>query len=472
VIDFDLSHRPVRPSEWKGLAQAVHESTTPEESYWLETKGPLNWSSDEHLGKLAKAILGMANRDPENAGTSLDGCAAVIVGLGPAPGQIGSVEVIDAADLENKLAAFLGSDGPRWQPHWVPMDDAKLLVVEVDAPRKGDPGYTLRKRFGDYRVSQMFVRHGAKTLLASQADVDRLARRFAAVDSKETLDVLVGYTLDEPLSRIWMDQKAVDAFVHAKEGELLSSLDSFVNKVVLKDAPEGSEASPGGIQAMLGKMGQIGGFNGLLDLRPEDRTPEEFRAEVVAYVAKLRDRMSPALWHLAKKVVPLPRFWISNLSNRNFKEVDVTLSVEGRATAFDVENRNRGEFEKLLPTPPRKFGPYTVASNLLSAMVNVPHYFPTPIVPLNTTWSRREINNGGSFTLKLDRINLRPDQHEVDLESETVIFIPLDRTEDVVVHWHATASNVDAVAEGDFVLPFDGAPIELLAEALLERIEE
>lgn len=480
MIDFDLSRRPVRPSDWAGLAEAVYESTTPEESYWLETKSPLDWTNSHGLGTLSRAILGMANRDPERASAFLEGSGIVIIGLGPKPGQIAPVEVIDGADLESKLSAYLGKDGPRWQPHWATVEETPVLIVEVDAPRAGDPGYTLRKSFGDYRVSQTFVRALGRTEHASQDDIVRLARRLTINAMKVSLDVEVGYAINEPLSKIYTDQPAVDAYLRTREDELLASLER-IEELALKRWPDsdtkrskddGTGRSP--IQAMLDQMAQTTALSGLRERHAEDRTAEQFRNEVTKYIDESRARMPWALWTVAKRTVATPRFWVSNLSDRNFKQVEIALSVEGRAQAHDVDHGDAVEFANLFPKPPRPFGPFTTASTLASLLGNghlASPYLPT-MPSLSSFHSRRDIRNGGSFVVDLDRINLRPGEQQVEIESDLVILIPRDREEDVIVHWRATADNVDAVAEGDFVMRFDGEPVELLAAGLSENQDE
>jgi hypothetical protein len=66
--------------------------------------------------------------------------------------------------------------------------------------------------------------------------------------------------------------------------------------------------------------------------------------------------------------------------------------------------------------------------------------------------------------------DLRPNETQV-LEDEFVVLIPAAHTEDVVVSWRATATNVDATALGDFVLALDGADVNVFRTWLTDVSE-
>jgi hypothetical protein len=415
----------------------------------------------------------MANRDAALAKEFLEGCGVVIVGLGPATGEISAVDVLDPTDLENKLNTYLGKDGPRWNPHWITVENVQLLVVEVDAPRQGDPGYTLRAKFDDYRASQVFVRVGSKTEVATQSDTERLARRLTALETKESLDVEVGVTIDEPLSRIYREESDVEAYYAREERNLLASLPVEKKPVVLKDSNEVSGAKSVGAMAALtaneaaraqsikSAFAKID-LNGIINQRNETRTEDMYRAEVAVYVAEMRQAMSAALFKVSINVVPLPTFWLSNLTKRNFKSVAVTIRVEGKAQAQNAATDRDIYIPNSMPKRPRKFGPYTVEPLPFSGLPSM-YLPPTQRYMPNLNRGRRDIRNGGSFEVDLNTVDLRPDEQKVAIESHLAILIPKDRVDPVIVHWRATASNVDAVAQGEFELRFEGNSIDTFA---------
>jgi hypothetical protein len=461
MIDFDLSRRPSRASEWQDLARAVYASDTPEESYWLELKSSLDWDQPNNVGVLARAIFGMANRDAEDAMRALEGSGVIIVGLSTR--KVHPVAVIDPTHVENKLSAYLGSPGPVWDSRWVKVEDQPVLVVDVGVPRTGDAGYTLRKGFNGHGVSQTFVRVGSKTQPASEADVIRLARRaFAHEIVKPTLDVALDVEMDVPLCPVLLDSNAAEVFFLQEERYLLDPLKPKP-PANLPDEPIGARAN-----ATLNSLAQIGKLSstfseGLFQTKEEDRSEDAYRAEVSKYLADLRSAMTEALYVYAASIVPYPRFLLSNLSEKNYKGVKVTISVDGDALAGDVIE-NEVDLRSLLPKRPRRWGRYSAATQLgrlfeptnLSDLV-MPHYG----IP-----SSREIRNGGSFEVDFDKVSLRPGTTEFEVDAETVILIPAQRAEPVLVRWRATATNVDAIKEGEFELPFDGDPLDLVALAL------
>lgn len=473
MIDYDLNRRPGRPDEWQALVEAVCASPEPEENYWLELKSPLDWSTGHGVGTLARAILGLANRDRDRAAATLGGYGVVIVGLAK-PAEVQAVEVLDSADLSNKLGAYLGKDGPRWRPEWMKVDGKSVLLVVVEPPQNGDPIYTLRATFDNYKISQTFVREIGKTEPASEDDMKRLGRRLTASESKDVLDVTVTYLPEIPLSTYHWEESAIEAFLDAERARLMKSL---AEEQAAKEAREAKAAADltglldgAGARGLAEVLGQPGflGAPFMEHEKQESRSPGAFTAQVSVYVDDLRAALPDALKTIAGAVVPVPVFVIDNNSNRNYTEIDVTIRVEGEAFAADAdEDREVPKFRDLLPKRPRKYGPYKVRPNLELDLGRYPDTsFLTHRAPGGAAYSRREIRNGGSFEFDFETVDLRPGRTGLVLASDLAVVIPRHRVEPVVVSWHATASNVDAEAFGEFVLPFEDHSIDVLAYAL------
>jgi hypothetical protein len=520
MIDHDLSRRPGRHSEWQSLAAAVIASTDPEENYWLESKSRLDWSTAHGVGTLGKAVLALANRDPQRASATLEGRGVVIVT---------EVAQLDNADLENKLTVFIGgTDGPRWWPHWVSVDEKPILVIEVDAPQGGDPPYTLRQKFGDYRASQVFVRETGKTVLATQVDTERLARRMLAKDTADTLDVVLGVTLETPLSTYYWEEAEVESFLTGEEARLMASLarveaerakESAAKAAREKAAREEEAEAEAATEAArkpfrgtdaasrytLGLSASdhfaretsraaeglaraeslASGFaevtklledrarimtSGLTETHKEDRSPENFKGEVARYVTGARAAIPDALRTIAKRTAPFPTFWLTNLAARNYTAVEVTIWVEGEATAEDEDYEDEVKIGTMLPSCPRSYGPWTSQTALGNLFANQGYNNFSSVIPQMNysppSAGRREIQNGGSFRTRFDPVDLRPGDEKIEVESGLVILVPRSRVEPVIVKWEATASNVDAIQRGEFVLPFDAEPIDVLAVGL------
>ena len=78
------------------------------------------------------------------------------------------------------MASYLGRDGPQWNPDLEEVDGLTVLVITVEAPRQGDPIFTLEKQFESYRNGDVFVRRAGKTEKASAVDIRALTSRARA----------------------------------------------------------------------------------------------------------------------------------------------------------------------------------------------------------------------------------------------------------------------------------------------------
>lgn len=467
MIDFDLTTRPSRPSGWHGLVCAILDGDETDESHWLEFKSRYDWTKSVDLGNLSRHIIGLANRDPLEAAASLGGSGVVVVGL--EPGTVHGVVKIDPADLESKITPYLGPDGPRWEPRWVKIDEVDVLVLEVDAPRIGDPPYSLERSFGNYSAGQIFVRTRGATKPATQLQIQALARRFVAIETQDRLEVEVGCTVVDPISVYYWTETEIESFLTKERRDLLISLEQYEGKPVSSSAETATKATLSLSEALAGGPS----VGSMTEQRAENRTPEEYRAQIERYLAETRDTLPDFLNELVVYLVKAPVFWVSNLSGRNYRDVEVTLRVEGLARAEDApyDLDDVPDIKSALPRRPRTYGPYTAKSPYALAIDSaIPRsilaQLPANSFPASYTPSRRSIQNGGSFRIELDQLDLRPSQERVEIESEVVVLIPRERNEPVLVHWHATASNVDAVAEGEFVMPTDGEPLNVFASAI------
>lgn len=146
TLTFNSRHLPRSLTEWDQLVTACGVRDDTIETHWLERKGAgLKLSTAEGKFTLAKAILAFANRDPETAQPYLDGHALILIGI-ENTGEITGVPRIEDHQLLNGLKAFLGQgdSAPRWTTHRVRVDDENdVLIINVDAPRAGDPLFTL-----------------------------------------------------------------------------------------------------------------------------------------------------------------------------------------------------------------------------------------------------------------------------------------------------------------------------------------
>src|SRR6266851_334180 len=178
--ELDLS-RPIRPpTDQRSLVEGILDgSLGVDETTWLEWKSQVDWDSSVDVAiKVARHVIGFANRDPVDAQAFVGGEAYLV--LLPDPAQPSRTR-IDPADIENKVSPYLGTDGPQWYASHVDVNGNASLVLTVAPPRAGDHIHTFRKRADKYPDGAVFDGHAAsRTPRPSRNQPDRHRSRGTA----------------------------------------------------------------------------------------------------------------------------------------------------------------------------------------------------------------------------------------------------------------------------------------------------
>lgn len=221
------------------------------------------------------------------AGRREDGLGYIVVGA--EPGNLLGVVSVDPADLDQVLEPWLGGvEGPRYTPTYVLIEWKKALIVVVEAPKIGDPIYTLRKEFGGCRDGDVFVRKTGRTERATSADLKALTERASAVGAAPP-DLEVSLVGDVPLS--WFDPTTIDGVVAAWVGDRRRAMESEARAEERRRNPEPTplpeyrsfdaiasimEDSTRQQQDLANRWASIAG----LAEEPDKRTLDEYLAEV------------------------------------------------------------------------------------------------------------------------------------------------------------------------------------------------
>jgi hypothetical protein len=160
----------------------------------IEIEWKLDWdlSTRPRRAELARHILAMANRDPDQAARLFGGHAFVLIGV--EPGRLGSAPELDPADAVQQLAPYVGTQ-LGWRPIYVTYQAARVLVLVVDAPEWGDPVWRLRRSSEDpatgrlLKEGSVFVRRPGTTVPADDQDLERLEARAQAPRSGLSVSV-------------------------------------------------------------------------------------------------------------------------------------------------------------------------------------------------------------------------------------------------------------------------------------------
>lgn len=451
MLNFDASQALRNPGHYAALLEAIHEAHPSDETQWLEWKSELDLKSAEGRFALAKEILAMCNRWPADM-QSIAGRGVVVVGLAPGTGT--GLDRIDPADLYQRLAPYLGDD-PRWSAQWFEFKGVPVLVITVEPPEAGDPIFTLQKNFGSAVDGAIFVRSGTRAVPANSTQIRALTDRAAPALSEPTLAIDVVVETDGPLKFVTWDSSIVEEWLDVKVRALLRPLDPPTPSLYRGLAAIESVASMSIAQA------------NAWSTQPESRTEEEFRDEVERARLNASDRARKAFLVFLSPLLPATRVKALNRSTANLADLEVRAHVAGSIDAHPrYDETDMSHLHSKMPRWPAKWGPKPIPTfgNLIRPQTHIPRdYGPTT-----------HIHNGGSFTLEFPSAGLRPRAETVlNADQDLVLVAPPDGTDMFELKWHATASNIDAVAEGVVPLEFSGETVDLtdLVAAALEELD-
>ncbi|WP_284982869.1 hypothetical protein [Arthrobacter sp. efr-133-TYG-118] len=153
------------------------------ETTYLEVKSSLDLNSKTGVAKVAKFLLGAANRRPKEASPYFRGYAVMVIGASKdaAPGIPRGVE---AHELEDRLRPYLGPQFPAFEFGRISVNDSSEVVfIIAQPPQDGDPIFPCHKSFqGDDRKDGLedgavYVRGTSNTRHARAGEILALVER-------------------------------------------------------------------------------------------------------------------------------------------------------------------------------------------------------------------------------------------------------------------------------------------------------
>lgn len=181
ALDFDVATHAHTPGQQLALLQAVYAAQPEDETDWLEWKRHVRLDTKADQFKLAKMILGLANRTAADAHRFVEGFGYVIVGM--EPGHTEGTAQLDAADVDSRLMKYLGDQGLGWDLSYHTLEELSVMLITVRPPRAGDRIFTLRKSYQPeekgqgFEAGAIFVRSQTKTKPATPEQIEALTKR-------------------------------------------------------------------------------------------------------------------------------------------------------------------------------------------------------------------------------------------------------------------------------------------------------
>lgn len=407
----------------------------------------LGFEEIEHRGKIARAVLGFANRLDRDPRPSV-----LFLGL-----DKGHVEAerreVDPSVAGKALKQFLGSPGPRCQFANITVNECVVQAVVVGPPMWGDPIYVLHSdiRVGEgtrkpkvYPKGTVLLREGSDTNLASPEAIEALTQRAISSD-RFFRDVIVTVTSGTAFG---VPGEGIVADVIAEErARLLHFLDE--------------PFTPTGPLARLG--------------REDTRTADEYVAEVGDYLEVLARQLIKWIRWLPNQFAPVT-FKVENLGVDNRAEVRLNISLpEGCLICVDPDEAKSVQ-RPLLPRRPAKFGwsmgnskTYEAAASLERVLLTNDPYRearPTLLSPFAIGMMPYLVGDDNR-AVRYATFDLRAN-HTVTMKP--IIVAVTERASCIEVGWSLTATNCSGNPTGTLTLPVStGVTVDVLRDFIRQR---
>jgi hypothetical protein len=419
------------------------------ERHYLELKGPESLDSKQDKQKIAKFILGAANRWPERAAEAFEGYGVMVIGI-TKNGVVG-IEPIEMLELQKVIKPFLGEAGPRWDVVRVPVQGStkQVLVVLVDPPQMGQPAFICRASGDKISSGHIYFRDDGETRQAQADEVDMLAERGAARPAAP-VDIEVS-TTGSVVPLIVDEAQTLDAFINMTRRRLLDALPKpKAHRPTVKsyEVVDATAEPAGALAGAVLKSIDIG-LAGMLGSIAEDRTESQYRNAIDIWERRFREAWPDAITTLASYLLDPVETTVRNKTQTFMHDVEIKVHLEGAVTASSyfepLGSHDDYGLETLeLPLPPHEWGP-TQRDYGLRAIANLqmPHFDASVPRPSRITW-----RNSGSVDFEVILGDLRPEANYTTEEEELVLFIVGTAPEAVNGTWSATARGYNEVFKG------------------------
>jgi hypothetical protein len=431
---IDLSKAPLGERAARALVEGLRQTDDRAERHYLEAKGHVDLATKVGHAKVAKFILGAANRLPETAQRYFEGYAVMALGVtaGAAPG----VQPIEMLELERGVGPYLGTNRPDWDIQRVPVGaaDREVLLILVNPPKWGEHPFVCRKTFQPHDKTDskaagltdgtIYVRADGETRPATSAEYDALVHRGDRAD----IDLLVAID-----GSAWYGQAhepVLDKYLTAERRRLLAALPSQIRDVLGVDLATR--------MAVISRLG--------VEIE-EDRTKDEYRESIDAWTSDVREWWNNNAHQFAALICPTFTIKVINKVNTFLEDVVAKVYLAGDVEAMTNDDwKMRDSF----PTVPRQWGPRK-PDWLDPAQVHLASAFPPAGLPSVEPIS---FDNTGSVTLTVDIGDLRP-RSTVERQATFVLIAQSVDSSMLDGTWEITARGHHQVFDGSLSVPVE-----------------
>lgn len=458
------------------LVAAVAAGDDRVERHYLEIKSDLDLTKKTDIAKIAKYILGSANRMPAVAAHAFEGYGVMVIGV--APGNARGVPPIEILEIDKIASQIIGAGGPHWDLLRVPVEGSanEVLIIVVDPPKVGQDPFLCRKNGEGLSDGAIYIRADGATRDAKADEIELLLQRGkqqtvpevafeVAIDQVPRLiEVDIARTLEAHIIRVTQqlvsalpqpapepvpkfEISSPDVTTTAGRGFKSHPNGSGVASAALADILNPQMSALAEMAAELSKT-QSSVVSSMLKTEPEKRTEEQYRESISNWETQLRRKWPNAIDTLSGRLLQGITIRVKNATKTFFHDVEVKIHLEGAVRGIDYFDNDRIDRSDLdLPTPPRIWG--LVSRPMFDAGLHMSQgaYLPNNYTP-STYRSPLNWHNSGSVDLRLDVGELRPREEYVFDEQEIVLVLPADHHAPVEGTWEITARDHNEIYSG------------------------
>lgn len=391
------------------------------ETTYLEVKSDLDLTGKSAVAKIAKFLLGAANRQPIEAARHFHGYAVLVIGAQKdrAPGVPRGTE---PHELEDRLRPYLGPQFPAFEFGRIAVDaENEVLFVVARPPQDGQSIFPCHKTLqgADRRDGlddgAIYVRGTSNTRPARSGEVLALVER-ARGGGKSPIELNV--EMLGAISRV------------ARVDEILESLRDYREEQFTKQ-PEPAE---GNAFALSSFQLPSSAFGGRKELSSEDREEAlaTWRNNKVEHIAQGREHFLG---------VGLPGSGIRVISHDRFVAKPHLIVTFHDCELFDHLDLDDANFEKAVEPVVRAQRPFGMAFDSSDLRIT-PRDYPV-------SWS----NRGEDAEVVLTPESFRPNVPWTSDQDDYVVVARDPEASGVEVSWVLTEDGNDAVTTGEFRVP-------------------